>query len=57
MFLGGEVVQDMLRVLWPDDDLLVLDGGSPLSLVENHCVTLLESDNKVTLQLTSPLKG
>lgn len=47
----------MLDIVWPDDDLLVVSGGAPLSLVDNHSATLLNNDKKYTLQLTSSVKG
>lgn len=47
----------MLNIVWPCDDLLVVSGGSPLSLVDAHSVTLIDNDKNYTLQLTSPVKG
>ena len=57
MYVGSECVQDMLHVLWPDDDLLVVSGGSPLDLVDAHSVTLIDGGKNYTLQLTSSVKG
>ena len=50
-------MQEMLDVILPDDELLVISGGSPLSLVDTHSVTILNNDAKYTLQLTSPVRG
>lgn len=47
----------MWNIVWPDDGLLVVSGGSPLSLVDAHSVTLMDNDKNYTLQLTSPVKG
>ena len=55
--VGIERVQEMGIVLWPDEDLLIVSGGMPLSLVDGHCVSILEGDEIRTLQLTSPVKG
>lgn len=55
--IGTEGVQDMGIVLWPDEDLLVVSGGSPLSLIDAYCVSILEGDEVHTLQLTSPVRG
>ena len=55
--LGNESVQEMLSVLWPEDDLLIVSGGSPSSLIDGHCVTILDHDKTYALQLTSSVKG
>ena len=47
----------MLDILWPAEDLLVISGGSPVSLVDTNSVTLIDHDKNYTLQLTSPVKG
>ncbi len=47
----------MSDVLWPDDDLLIVSGGSPLSLIDGHCLTILDHDRKHTVQLSSHVKG
>lgn len=57
LFVGSQPVQEMWNIVWPADDLLVLSGGSPLSLVDAHSVTLIDGDKNYTLQLTSPVKG
>ena len=55
--LGSVPVQEMLSIAWPADDLLVVSGGSPSSLVDAYSVTLIDNDKNYTLQLTSPVKG
>ena len=55
--LGSVPVQEMLSIAWPGDDLLVVSGGSPSSLVDAYSVTLIDNDKNYTLQLTSPVKG
>ena len=47
----------MLRVVWPDDDMLIVSGGSPLSTVEAHSATIIHKDSSYTLQLTSEVRG
>ena len=54
--VGNERVQEIGTVLWPDEDLVVFSGGSPLSLTDGHCVSILEGEAVHTLQLTSPVK-
>lgn len=50
-------MQEMLNILWPGDDLLVVSGGSPLSLIDGHCVTVIDNERNFTLQLTSSVIG
>ncbi len=47
----------MRLVIWPDDDLLVVSGGSPQSVVDGHCISVVDGEEVHTLQLTSPVKG
>lgn len=54
---GSEIVQEMSIILWPDDNVLVVNGGSPLNLTDGDCVTLVNNNKNYTLQLTSPVKG
>jgi len=47
----------MRMVVWPEDELLVVSGGSPQSVVDGHCISLLHGEEVHTVQVTSPVKG
>ena len=50
-------MQDMNIVLWPDEDLLVVSGGSPQTVVDGHCISVMEGEEVHTFQVTSAVKG
>jgi lethal(2) giant larvae protein len=44
-------------VMWPEDDMIIFNGGAPRDLVDNDHVTIYENGEHTTLQLTSPVRG
>lgn len=49
--------QDITRIIWPSDNMLVMSGGASLDEIDGDSVTVVEDDDHVTMQLTSPVRG
>ncbi|CAI8051354.1 LLGL scribble cell polarity complex component 2 [Geodia barretti] len=49
--------QDIVRILWPRDNMLVMSGGASLDKIDGDSVTVAVDDELYTMQLTSPVRG
>jgi lethal(2) giant larvae protein len=49
--------QDIMRILWPRDNMLVMSGGASLDKIDGDSVTVAVDDELYTMQLTSPVRG